>query len=79
MADGKIPYLNKITGEIIFRRTKLGAYLYFRADGKKCGYKTTFQDIERYDRAIAVRQPQTENLQNLLQTTKNNAIIQTQR
>ena len=54
MADGKIPYLNKITGEIIFRRTKLGAYLYFKADGKKCGYRTTFKDIERYDRAISV-------------------------
>ena len=47
MADGK-RYLNLITGELIIRKSRLGAYLYFKADGKKVGYKVRLRDIVRY-------------------------------
>jgi len=44
MADGKL-YLNKTTGEVIFKANKLVAYRYFKADGKKVGYKVRWKDI----------------------------------
>ena len=48
MADGKKYYLNLETGEIIGRKSRLGAYIYFKADGKKVGYKVRWTDIVRY-------------------------------
>ena len=45
MADGKKVFLNKTTGEIIWRRCRLSAWLYFKADGKKFGYKVSNKDI----------------------------------
>lgn len=38
-------FMHKQTGEIIYRYTHLGAYLYFKADGKKFGYTTRRGDI----------------------------------
>lgn len=45
MANGKKVFMNKITGEIIWRHCRLGAWLYFKADGKKLGYKVSNKNI----------------------------------
>jgi len=45
MADGKKVYMNKTTGEIIWRNCRLSAWLYFKADGKRFGYKVSNKDI----------------------------------
>lgn len=38
-------FLNSITGEIVQAKNKLHAYKIFKADGKKCHYKTPFNKI----------------------------------
>ena len=43
-ADGKV-FANKQTGEVIVRKNKFNAWLYFKADGKKFGYKIKKSDI----------------------------------
>ena len=45
MADGKKVYMNKTTGEIIWRNCRLSAWLYFKRDGKHFGYKVSNKDI----------------------------------
>ena len=45
MADGKKVFLNKTTGEVIWRRLKISALIYFKADGKKFGYKVKASDV----------------------------------
>lgn len=46
MADGnKKLFIHTETGEVIMRRTKLGAYAYFKRDGKKLGYTTTRKQV----------------------------------
>ena len=48
MADGKKMFLNKTTGEVIWRRSRLNAWFYFKADGKRVGYAVRWKDIVRY-------------------------------
>ena len=48
MADGKKYYLNLLTGEVILCRNRLSAYLYFKADGKKCGYYVNWKSVIFY-------------------------------
>ncbi len=43
-------YLNLNTGEIIKRLTKLGAYIYFKRDGKHYDYKTKWSYVVPYNR-----------------------------
>lgn len=43
-------YLNTQTGEIITRKCRLTAYAYFKADGKKVGYKVRWRDVVKYDK-----------------------------
>lgn len=38
-------FLNLITGEIVQAKNKLHAYKIFKADGKKCHYKTPLNKI----------------------------------
>lgn len=38
-------FMHKQTGEIIHRYTHIGAYLYFKADGKRFGYITRRGDV----------------------------------
>lgn len=38
-------FLNSITGEIVQAKNKLHAYKIFKADGKKCHYKTPLNKI----------------------------------
>lgn len=51
MADGKIKrmkgkmFINKTTGEVVFKRTRWGARRYFKADGKACGYPYSKNDV----------------------------------
>lgn len=45
MVDGKKVFMNKTTGELIWRPCRLSAWLYFKADGKKFGYKVSNKDI----------------------------------
>lgn len=46
MADGnKKFFIHTETGEVIMRRTKLGAYAYFKRDGKKLGYTTNRKQV----------------------------------
>ena len=45
MADGKKVFLNKTTGEVIWRRLKISALIYFKVDGKKFGYKVKASDV----------------------------------
>lgn len=35
------------TGEVIQRKSKIGAYLYFKRDGKRWGYAVRFKDIAK--------------------------------
>ena len=41
-------YINLNTGEIIKRLSRLGAYIYFKRDGKKCDYKTKWSYVIPY-------------------------------
>ena len=54
MANGKKVFMNKTTGEIIWRHSRLGAWLYFKADGKKFGYKVSNKDILDADGILKV-------------------------
>ena len=45
-------YINLNTGEIIKRLTRLGAYIYFKADGKKFDYKTKWSYVMPYSRYL---------------------------
>lgn len=46
MADrNKKFFIHTETGEVIMRRTKLGAYAYFKRDGKKLGYTTNRKQV----------------------------------
>lgn len=45
MAHEKKVFMNKITGEVIWRYCRLSAWLYFKADGKKLGYKVSNKNI----------------------------------
>ena len=54
MANGKKVFVNKTTGEIIWRHSRLGAWLYFKADGKKFGYKVSNKDILDADGILKV-------------------------
>lgn len=46
MADGnKKFFIHTETGEVIMRKTKLGAYAYFKRDGKRCGYTTNRKQV----------------------------------
>ena len=46
MTDGnKKFFINTTTGEIVERKTKLGAYAYFKRDGRKLGYKVSHKDV----------------------------------
>lgn len=47
MVDGKKLFINWITGEVILRRSRLSAYLYFKRDGKRCGYPTMWAAVQR--------------------------------
>ena len=49
MADGKKVYMNRTTGEIIWRNCRLGALRYFKQDGKIFGYKVSNKDILNAD------------------------------
>ena len=49
MADGKKVYMNKTTGEIIWRNCRLSAVRYFKRDGKLFGYKVSNKDILNAD------------------------------
>lgn len=42
-------YINTTTGEIVQKKTYLQALRYFRADGKKVGYKVRFYNVRKYD------------------------------
>lgn len=42
-------YLNLTTGEIVIRKSRRSAYLYFKADGKRVGYKVKLRDIIPYN------------------------------
>lgn len=42
-------YINIQTGEIINRCCRLSAYAYFKADGKKVGYKVGWRDVKPYN------------------------------
>ena len=66
MADGKL-YLNKTTGEVIFKANKLVAYRYFKADGKKVGYKVRWKDI--------VKCAQTEKTKRVFSSNRKSDII----
>ena len=44
-ADGRTYFMNKITGEIVWKICRFTALLYFMADGKKYGYKVSNSDI----------------------------------
>lgn len=41
--------MHKQTGEIIYKHTYIGAYLYFKADGKRFGYITRRGDVLNAD------------------------------
>ncbi len=44
-------YICLITGEIIQTvQGRLMAYRYFKADGKKVGYKVRWQDVVKYEK-----------------------------
>ena len=45
MADRKKLYINTTTGEVVERKTKLGAYAYFKRDGRKLGYKVSRKNV----------------------------------
>lgn len=46
MADrNKKFFIHTETGEVIERKTKLGAYAYFKRDGKRCGYTTNRKQV----------------------------------
>lgn len=45
MADGKKIYFNQITKEVIWCKSKVNALQYFKADGKRLGYKITSHEI----------------------------------
>ena len=49
MLDGKKIFINKTTGELIFRRTRWSAIRYFKADGKACGYPFKKSDVIALD------------------------------
>lgn len=59
MADGKL-FINTVTGEVVASRIKLGAYLYFKRDGKHCGYKVTRKDIMPLATFLELGEWQTE-------------------
>lgn len=41
-------YINTKTGEVIKANHIFKAFKYFRADGKKLGYKVALKDIKKY-------------------------------
>ena len=44
-ADGRTYFMNRNTGEIIWKLNRFTALLYFIADGKKHGYEVDPEDI----------------------------------
>ena len=49
MADGKIKgYYHSETGEVVRTNCRLKAYLYYKRDGKKCGYTTKWKQVVRF-------------------------------
>ena len=56
-------YINLNTGEIIKRLTKLGAYIYFKRDGKRCDYKTKWDYVIPYKKYLSLLKGQTDSFQ----------------
>jgi len=41
-------WLNRKTGELVRKHTRIGAWKYFKADGKHYGYVIKFTDVKLY-------------------------------
>ncbi len=46
-------FIHTETGEVVMRKTKLGAYAYFKRDGKRCGYTTNRKQVMSLRKFVA--------------------------